>query len=638
MYDPHAVTNPVAMEWVSANHYLLPTDAGASFAIDASGEPLARIKRLGGQTLDQIQQRMGEMCDWLRENGGAGAVAEVAEFSRQMRVTLSLFLAPDVPRELRVRAEELDEWARGLPRTLGTWEQLRVRHVAIREAVEAREALVATRELLEGRIGELERLVTAEPAAGLEGMLGQLPPVEVIRPMAAEIRELTERGKGQVAELREAVGELEGMTPVTMADAGVGLFGAVMKDEAGRAAAGVAQAKDAGAAELAAAEALLVRGADEAAALARVVDWREYREYAERATKLEKQIMEWGAAAIQAYFVENDAGRFGPFEFEQALDLGGVPVAVRSLGAAAMEVVDVGSAEVLGSGDAGEVRVQLGGGGAAVEMLFRLTGRCDELALRLDELGREVGERLRRVVGPGLAGKSSWGKFSEAMGKPQIQQELIARHRRTMARWGKVIEDLMALGKFKERVATYYLLGWLGEAAPRFAGEVKRAKAERDAATDKVAAIVAASGRERGTGRLIVPEKFAQEYPQRLEAREDANARVAYFELLLDVLAGQVRRRLGTAKLLGSAVVPELAVIPCVGEEMTALAAHMTAGKLLEMINALEAVLGAGLRPDGGLVDEDVLEQGAIVGAEEPAAEDTPNEEDVRVDWTSDEG
>ncbi len=49
-----------------------------------------------------------------------------------------------------------------------------------------------------------------------------------------------------------------------------------------------------------------------------------------KARGIEKQITEWGSAGIQAFFLTNSSGTFGPFQFEEPLDLGGTRIVIRN--------------------------------------------------------------------------------------------------------------------------------------------------------------------------------------------------------------------------------------------------------------------------------------------------------------------
>src|SRR3954469_17119054 len=91
------------------------------------------------------------------------------------------------------------------------------------------------------------------------------------------------------------------------------------------------------------------------AALKRANDWREYADMVDRAEELVAKIMDWGAAGLQAYYIDNASGTFGPFELEQKLTMGASSLAVRNPASTLIEILDADSGVVIKKADGGSI-------------------------------------------------------------------------------------------------------------------------------------------------------------------------------------------------------------------------------------------------------------------------------------------
>ena len=122
-----------------------------------------------------------------------------------------------------------------------------------------------------------------------------------------------------------------------------------------------------------------------------------------------------------------------------------------------------------------------------------------------------------------LGDLAGWlGKILDVLGGnlSKIQHE----HEEKRKRWSALREDLVALRPFKERIATVRLLQRTAELAPIIVARIEDAKKALQTATDRAAAIVASCDRDIETGRLLIPNRFAKEYPDQLHKRDQNKA------------------------------------------------------------------------------------------------------------------
>ena len=206
----------------------------------------------------------------------------------------------------------------------------------------------------------------------------------------------------------------------------------------------------------------LDRARDELSVFDRVIGWKEYAQLAAKARETVERVHHWGAAGVQAYFVENEGGVFGPFEFEQRLDLGESALAVRNVGRSGIEVFDINSGRRLGHNDTGTVTIKLPGGepGIRFATTFRVTARCDDLWLQLEYLARQITELTARQVKPLDAPRArSWAsEFLAVLTAPVALEGFVEEARRGALQCNALVSDLKAVRRYKERLTTQYLL------------------------------------------------------------------------------------------------------------------------------------------------------------------------------------
>ena len=130
-YDPDAVVNGEALEWMTANAESMPLDSTADFSPDAGGTPIERIEREGRTTLAEVRKELKDARHAMLDPEAAPGPTEVRDFCRQMSRTLSLFFPADIPHALRHEAIALETWVRELPSSLAVWEFLREQRAAI---------------------------------------------------------------------------------------------------------------------------------------------------------------------------------------------------------------------------------------------------------------------------------------------------------------------------------------------------------------------------------------------------------------------------------------------------------------------------------------------------------------------------
>ena len=165
-YDPAAVANPVAMNWVFANPHLLPTDPAASFSPAAGGDPLSRVTQFGPQTLQDFQHRVESTIDRLVSADAFPSPDELEQLSRDARTTLPPFLAPDIPELLRHTAAELRDLAASLHGPDPVWSQIGRQIVLSKSIADAADDVVRAEETVRRAIaGEATDPVALSPAA-----------------------------------------------------------------------------------------------------------------------------------------------------------------------------------------------------------------------------------------------------------------------------------------------------------------------------------------------------------------------------------------------------------------------------------------------------------------------------------------
>src|SRR5688572_14033821 len=253
--------------------------------------------------------------------------------------------------------------------------------------------------------------------------------------------------------------------------------------------------------------------------------WSAYADLMRRGRDLVKGLHDLGPAGIQAYFIQNAAGKFGPYQFEERVNLGGTVFFARRIGAAAVEVFDSRTNALMGRGEGprGVVVRVAGEGDQSYDTAVRTTEHTDELRVKLDYLLTQAREQVGRLGSAAGSDAPSWaGRFLAVLTRPESIQAVTDYHRRSRQVWKALVLDLVALGKLKERLATYHLLERLAEFVPQLMGEQAAANAALRQSTERLADIANRSQRDIEDDRLIVPAKFIREFQAMTRQREQA--------------------------------------------------------------------------------------------------------------------
>ncbi len=102
------------------------------------------------------------------------------------------------------------------------------------------------------------------------------------------------------------------------------------------------------------------RAREESAALEQVARYREFLDLVARGQALEQRLLDWGADGVQAYFIRSGEERYGPFQFEEIVQLEMQNVLVRSTMRGAIQVFDADTEMPLGKAADGQVTVTIG--------------------------------------------------------------------------------------------------------------------------------------------------------------------------------------------------------------------------------------------------------------------------------------
>ncbi|HYE19519.1 MAG TPA: hypothetical protein VEA69_13795 [Tepidisphaeraceae bacterium] len=600
-YDPWNVWNPAAMDWANANPAYLPTDPQANFAPNHGGEPLGRICRNGPRTIETLRGQLDELAASMLSPDEPPSAAEVREFAERIRLATGLLLDDDIPDSLRTPAKDLDEWAEALPTTVSTFEGLRQRHIAAVAALHAAGRLAEGRRALLKELSSFEHLCADTPEVDAGRAIRQLPDLGAMQAMQTKLRVATAEAEKR---LTEAKGRLAALSPPgpRVAFTHSELLEKKVEAETLRATQAVQEAGEKARAAIETIEPIIARARDEISTFDRVIGWKEYLVLTGKARELLDRIMAWGSAGVQAYFIENEGGAFGPFEFEYRVDLGDAAVAVRNTGRTALEVFDVKSGRRIGQTDVGVVTVPLAGGepGQSFPTTFRMTARCDDLWVQVEYLTRQIGEVVLRQVKPLVAPKaSSWAAaFNEILSSPPAVKGFVEQTKRGVQERAAVVSDLKLLARFKERLATQYLLERQQEMVGRFGAELAQANKDLKDSTQRIGEIFSRSQRDVETNMPMVPPKYAKEYEANKAKQENAQTSIERLTRLLQMSAAQIKPRLASVTLYGEAAVPDLQLLPPVAEAVAGRAPLLHEYTMAQAIAGLEGQLKTPLRTE----------------------------------------
>ena len=615
-HDPNAVANPVAMNWVAGNPQLLPTDAVASFSPGAGGDPLTRLARFGPVTMRVLQEKLERAAERQAVPDGAPPPEELEQLTGEVDATLQPFVEPDTPEHVRTLAGELRELMASLLGDGTVWSKVG-RQIALCNEVASAAGDVGRAEEALRRVLASEATAPPHHSKGLtpaeDGESGgggvstsvRLPPSSVVQPAALALRRAVRDGEAAVAELRAGLARLgEAPRAVPQPPGANSLLRRRYAREVSRLAVASEPAREAGAA-LASLEPLLHRARLESAAADRVAAWADHAELLRRGHDLAERLKATPPAQFQAYFTETAAGRSGPFEFEQRVELDdgtATPIAVWNLRAGVVRVVNSDTEEVIGRGD-GRVALPSPAGPAGASAVTIVVGEhTDDLRAQLESLTTQAGDALSRLRA-GEHQSSSGGppatwlaRVAAELDLPHEQQLAEERHRGNVETWRQLLADLATLGRYKQRLATCHLLTRLADFVPRVRADRSRQEALMARADARLAEIGARSGRDTETDRLIIPAQFAAEYEQTLADRDAAQQQTQRLQLALDRAMERLKLRIAKPRLYGSGSVPRPRILSPLPDTYVRAQPSHSDDSLQTMIEQLEAVLGTPLR------------------------------------------
>jgi hypothetical protein len=508
------------------------------------------------------------------------------------RLALGLFLEDDVPDDLRGPASQLDDAARELSESADAWGVLRRQHAVAKAAQDVAQQLGQTRQVIAAELRQIEGLAREAEPQSLRDRLKRIPSLSVLQAEQGRLQGLLDHFNAELADAHARLREIEILPAVGAASQG--LVGKRIEQAKTAAADAVLQSRQVLAAEISYSEPVQKRSQQRQDGLQRLMGWREYVDLREKAADLARRVTEWGAAGVEACFIENDSGAFGPYCFEQELDLGATAVAARSLGPTQIDVLDAqtGETRVRSEDGTAVVQVQDAESGQKFPTTIRTTARCDELAVQLAYLADETQRLFDHTQGRVDAGDSWLTRCDEGLNAESARAELASNQSRSQERLRALCADLQALCPYKQRLATYLLLERLKRSIPKLRGRLADAQKAFDQAGRKIEEIAAASSRDPDTGQLQIPAKLATSYKEQVKQRDQARRDVPRYKRLLELEAEALANRLQSPELLGVASVPAMRALSPLPAELADLAPTMAAGALRQVLGEVCQALG----------------------------------------------
>ena len=329
-------------------------------------------------------------------------------------------------------------------------------------------------------------------------------------------------------------------------------------------------------------------------ALAAIVKWREYMDAFGSAAEVEQRLAKLGADGLGGYFIKNAAGKYGPFQLEQEVDLGTVNVLVRSNEPDELELVNSANDVVMGSSSEGKLTVKLpaGEGEPAAITQFSLAEGMEQPAIQLDYASRQTSQVITQLEAVQARGAVSWcGKMVALFCGTAALAAARTEHRRSVHRWNRLLVDLKRLFEFKSRLATYHLLSHCANLVPQLAAAREAAAGRYEEASRRLSQIAAKGTRHPETDGLIIAPKLAAAYAAEEQAKEAAKRESRRLDAQLGAVAARLKTRLSSPRLCGRPEVPELRIIPPVSEGLAAFAAEMSDDAIRVLAENLAAQL-----------------------------------------------
>jgi hypothetical protein len=624
-YDPGSVVNDVALEWLEANSGELPLDAQADFSPEAGGDPLERICRHGPGTLDQIHSQLRGLRQALLNPDSAPGLPEIRDFSRHTRQTLNLFLADDIPDNMRSLAGRLEEWAHELPASTPMWECLRIQRALVGNLQVTLQQLGQMREPIRKQLKALEGLAPASPPVDLKSALAAIPQRKAMEVVWLKLPALVRQTQELLASLQQQVSETQLSFPfVEVRDESD--LGRQLSDEMSECTAGVRGADEAAVKEIAEVEALLETARAESSAIQQLGHWREYLDLITTGHLLERRLAELGAAGVQGYFIETEAGNFGPFQLDEPIDLGSWRLALRSTARDRVRLIDVGTNDVIGKSDAGTLAINLAPRGSEQKQIhtFRLTERWEDLAIRLDFLVRETGQSMVKFAAVASQSHLWCGQVLGILVRAESMQSIREQHRRSSNAWKALLQDLHALGPIKARMETWNFIERMREAVPLVLQKLWDQEATLKTCEKELAAIVSRCGRDLDTGRLIIPPKLGAPYAERTAQRDQARNKIGRLEKLKLQIGTQIAKQLSSRQNIGSFALPHFRLLPLFPDDLATMIGSMTDDTLRANVRELEEQLNMPLAGElAAAAAAHAVEPKAPVASHEPRPAET---------------
>jgi hypothetical protein len=589
-YDPEAVVNSEALEWMAANAESMPLDSTADFSPDAGGTPMERIEREGRTTLAEVRKELEDARHAMLDPEAAPGPTEVRDFCRQMSQTLSLFFPADIPHALRHEAIALETWVRELPSSLAVWEFLREQRAAIQTIRSTNGDLSERHEPLLRHVSALDALAPASEPTDLASAFAVLPPQKATETLRLRLPTLVRETSDLTTTLLNALETLDQVSAAVPV-LGDSELGRQLQAEVD-AAAGDSQAARASAVQmLASIESVLERAKGDASAIEQLCLWREYRDLLVTASALEKKLAHLGAAGIQAYYMVIEGEEFGPFQFDEPVDLGSARVAVRSPERNRIGLVDVQTGDVIGKSDTGSLAAKLGGSAEGGQLTtIRLTERWDELALQVEFLIGQVANFMKLLGEPTLS--LSWvGNVLAMLNLPESLAAVREEHRVLSDRWGELLLDLQALEPVKARIETWNLIQRIKETVPSLLHQVSGQQRALDQSTADLRPILAHCTRDTATDQLVIPAKLVQSYSEAVRRRDRATRTIDRLEALLSQLRDQVKHQLANQRFVGPEGLPEFRRLSPFPPDLEEMVRGMTDAALGDDVADLEVLL-----------------------------------------------
>ena len=585
-YDPQAVVNEVALQWLTDNAGLVPLDARADFTPTAGGEPLGRISQFGPATLHQMRRSIEELIDALSGEGAGPNIEHVRAFGQQTRTVMRMFLEQDIPAQLRAWAYEFDQFALDLPSSVPSWEHVRRLKSWSKSMLADSAELAPAVAQLDPEIEKLAGMVNGEFTSA-DDAVGHIPAAAALSVPLLRLPAVFLDAATRLETLRARLAGLDVRRPPNPLPA-KGPIGRQLQQKLQEADDDVEFARHTTSEAIAAMEPALFRAREEVLALRLIARWREYIDIVVKATWLEQHLAGM-SDAMEGYFIRSAGGAFGPFQLEREVELGGTSIVVHVGNGGSMEVRAGADDSTLARGANGIVATMLpAGGGSSAPMTFKVAEGVDQPLLQLEYACKQTSLILPRIQAAPASKAISWcGRMLALFADAEAQQAARSEHRRCIHRWEALTEELKHLSQYKARLATYFLLQRAAALVPRLNAERAAHEAIITEAMQRITAIVGRSTRDGETNRLIVPAKFAKSYTDENAALESARKESRRLESRLKSLANRLRERLASPKLCGRPEVPQLRRMQPLSAELTELAPQMSDEQLLAIVGML---------------------------------------------------